>query len=1023
MRRVGAYLLQAPLGQGAHGEVWRAVHEPTGSPVAVKLLHGTHRVYGDDLLREAQALAALTHPGIARVHDLGADDGEGSPWLVMELGEASLLERPPADTGALRDVLLQVLAALGHAHARGVLHRDLKPSNVVWIEGRPKLVDFGIAVMRGRDDTSDHAGTPLYVAPEQLRGEVDLLGPWTDLYALGWMTWELCTGQHPWAGREPWALVDAHLYREPPLWPDALSPELGDWVRRCLAKAPADRFRRAADAAWALLRVPFGDAPLGRLTSPPSTTFNFGGMAPLGPVPVGDGSLAPPTPTPPPWNERWEATERWEPEPLALAGLGLFSLRRIDVVGRRAERARLWAALGQAVGGVARAVTLRGSPGIGRTALARWLCERAHETGAATPVAVLPGSDGDPWVALRAAVGRALGRWGVPAGCAPETEEGLRALVDGAPLRDEVRWAVLADWLAATSARRPRILFVDDADRAPDLLAGLRAMQARGVGRTLIVVAVEPGTDPLDGEVLDLGPLDAEEGRQLVGRLLGLEDLQAVRLLERTSGHPAYTVQLVGDWVERGWLVPAARGFRLADGVVPTLPADLHAVWQARVARLELGALASDLRRLAIWESAGGAGDRRLWRALAGKGRALRERLWPMGWLVDRDGVPALSSGVLRDSLVRAAQEAGEAPGHHRACAELLAEDEPERRGLHLLRAGEHAAAAPLLLAAAREAMARGMLARAAEWVGLAADVVPPDDALVLEGRLAFLRAEYARCRDAMVPLAERATGAVRHEAALWAAQSLMLTGPASEADRWIQVAIEHAPTEEQASSARRTRAEVLILLGRMDEADALLEPLRRSPHPLIRAAAWHTSGSLARGRDAPEEAAALYARAAEEHAANRDRFREALARIGVATQLRRLERWDEAVAAFEEAIRMAAAIGSPDVDLGRLNLAWLQVDRGAPDLARPWFAICRRGFADIPMLEAVAVVGELTCAGAAGDEDRFDEDLARLRELLSPDVAPELVEIVDQALAAWKDRPARAEALRAAWSAVAPST
>ena len=212
-QRLGAYVLEAPLGQGGGGSVWRARREDGrfDGAVAIKLLHLSlvGRAGAERFRREGQILARLTHPHIARLLDAGLTPG-GQPYLVLELVPGQRIDRhcDQRRLGLAARLALfgDVLDAVAHAHTHGVIHRDLKPGNIlVTDDGQAKLLDFGIAkLLADEADTADataltreggRALTPDYAAPEQLQGEGVTTA--TDVYALGVLLYQLLTGRHP----------------------------------------------------------------------------------------------------------------------------------------------------------------------------------------------------------------------------------------------------------------------------------------------------------------------------------------------------------------------------------------------------------------------------------------------------------------------------------------------------------------------------------------------------------------------------------------------------------------------------------------------------------------------------------------------------------------------------------------------------------------------------------------------------------------------------------------------------------
>jgi predicted ATPase len=250
------YRIDAELGLGGMGAVYRARDAVLDRDVAVKLLNesGLGTEGRERMLREAQAIAKLNHPNIVQVHDAGQLDG--TPYIVMELVEGqSLHERPPKDFPGIVAVARQVCAALEHAHQNGIIHRDLKPENVIIGEdGSAKLMDFGLARSVASRMTSEGeiTGTVFYLAPELALGQ-DFDGR-ADLYALGVMLYEMTTGELPYFKGDPLTVISQHIHASavPPRSKNPeLPPLLEQLVLQLLSKDPADR----PESAMAVLRL------------------------------------------------------------------------------------------------------------------------------------------------------------------------------------------------------------------------------------------------------------------------------------------------------------------------------------------------------------------------------------------------------------------------------------------------------------------------------------------------------------------------------------------------------------------------------------------------------------------------------------------------------------------------------------------------------------------------------------------------------------------------------------------------
>jgi serine/threonine-protein kinase len=249
------YEIVSVLGRGGMGVVYRARHLGLGIEVAVKVLG--RRSDAARFEREARAIARLDHPGCVRVLDHGV--WGKTHFIAMELLDGPTLEAAiggglPAPRALA--ITRRLLAALAHAHGKGVLHRDLKPANVILAPRGPVLIDFGLA--RLHDDAARTAegtcvGSPSYIAPERLAG-----APYderADLYAVGVVLYEMLAGARPFGDGAPRDIMQRCLTRPPrPLrarCPDV--PEAVDAiVRRALAKDPARRFADAEDMLSAL---------------------------------------------------------------------------------------------------------------------------------------------------------------------------------------------------------------------------------------------------------------------------------------------------------------------------------------------------------------------------------------------------------------------------------------------------------------------------------------------------------------------------------------------------------------------------------------------------------------------------------------------------------------------------------------------------------------------------------------------------------------------------------------------------
>jgi serine/threonine protein kinase len=254
---LGPYRIENLIGAGGMGRVYRARDTRLNRTVAIKI---SKQGFGERFEREARAVAALNHPHICQLYDVGPN------YLVMEFVEGAPLKGPLA-LGKAVEYAGEILDALDAAHRKGVVHRDLKPANILVSKQGVKLLDFGLAkqvppvggeatVTKGLTVAGSILGTVQYMSPEQLQGKpVDAR---SDLFSFGCVLYEMLTDKRAFEGENPASVIAAVLEREPA--PLAISPPLDRVVERCLAKEPDRRFQTAIDLKtalnWAIEQTP-----------------------------------------------------------------------------------------------------------------------------------------------------------------------------------------------------------------------------------------------------------------------------------------------------------------------------------------------------------------------------------------------------------------------------------------------------------------------------------------------------------------------------------------------------------------------------------------------------------------------------------------------------------------------------------------------------------------------------------------------------------------------------------------------
>ncbi len=1048
------------IGKGGMGEVWAARHKRTRDQAALKVITGLRAE--DEWARislhnEVRAMARLSHPAIVRILDHGRvpEGGQehhtGQPCIVMERVDGGslipLLGR--IAWPEVRALLFRLLRALAHAHAMGLIHRDLKPGNVlVPAQHGPrgaKLTDFGLTHPvhdRHSQPLNARVGTPSYMAPEQIEGAWRTFGAPTDLYGLGCVAWALVTGRPPFTGQQE-AMLTAHRLQAPPrLQPRRdTPPAFEDWLRWLLAKSPADRPQHAMDAARALWQ----------LDDEHTDAVGIG-------VPRG-----------------WPQPPARQGPPLE----SLFALRAMPVVGRSTLQATLWSKLRRCVRqGGTHTIVLSGSAGTGKSHLARWLCEAAAETGCVRTLHVPHSDPAGPLDGLAASLRRHLGT----AGVAPERVPDLLARVLpprvlGRPERATVFHRALVDpevegSAAATrsgaekqhdilevlehlAADRPLVIWLDDLQWAEGSVGALSHLVGRepGEGPPILILATvaltgrDPGpwvqaalralpTQPRV-DICHVGPLGTEGRRALVRQLLGLAPALSARVEDRTAGNPLFAVQLIGDWVSRGLLMPSGDGLRLRPGANTRLPDSLYEVWSAPLEEALAGLPQSARLGLELAALQGVEVDTAEWKALC-RAVGVQGELDAVERLLDRRLAVAgpegpgrhwsFVHGMLREVLVQQAWAAGRAVLWHLAAAMFLEGRtscrNKTRRARHLLAAGGVAEALPALREAARaqwesgdRRLAEGLID---QWrKGLIDLQIPQGDPQW--GEQALMQCGLLRHRGDLrtaSQIMKRALDAARRhrwrplipQLLIEAGDVERLQGRLAQADAYLAHAESAAEAiEDPVAAARATQKRAVVAAGFGQHQDAI-QLADASRHALQQAGCQvdaavslliRSEALLALGRRSQARAGLI--QASGEYARHGCRWGVADVAAALAWLDREEGDLDSATAHADEAIALLESLHSASVDVARLHRAFIRLDRRQYDDAEVDLSALWRHF-DAEGLDSrrgQARVGLILCDAGRGRWRDLNEQLSaaerELPEVLRPDAS--LVALLERAV------------------------
>ena len=984
--------------------MWAAMHLDSGTPAAIKCLHGPSA----SLEQEVRAMARLHHPHVIEVFELGQE--EGQPWFAMSRAYGSLAKwQAQAPWPRLARWLSQLIEALAHAHARGLVHRDLKPSNVLLdATGSVRLADFGVAWAQG--PSAPYAvGTAAYMAPEQLTHAWRDFGPWTDLYALGCLVWAMVTGDPPFGHLSVQNLIEAHrTHRLPPLRSTIDVPaDLEAWLQTLLAKAPEERPELAADA---LATLPSGPcvipaSPQPRARRAPATVTHDLPPSATPPRPIPAGPPAPPTPRPSRWPDPWiPEAPRWS------VGLGLLPVRTVPLIGRDPHRQALWDALQTAASCNAQRRAITGPVGIGKSHLAQALLHAAHETGAALVWAQGPRSLRSMLRAqLRAdtpdVLMAMLQRRRVPHAAR------LARWLSGQGLPTEALLEALHGWLSTRS--RPVVWWLDEPD---DDTLELAERLTEGRLRLLAVMThARPRPSPAWPST-SLGPLSAADMQRLLRSLVGLEDGLAAQIEARAEGRAADALGWVRDWAARGWLRPTPQGFVLT--VSEGLFTSLDDPWRARLARW---AEHHDLAAMAVAATYGRTVPRPLWEAAcddlgiaADASVALREGLAQV-----TDTELQLTS-ELRHALLATAH-----PTEPQAWSSALHRALPNHadaglRARLLLGAGRTEEAVPALLAAAHQAAQHGRLAEGLDLLQRHDDAVgppPTEESRVLRARL--LRAR-GHVDDAAHALGDLHTPEALHLRSGLALDRMHLDHAEALAHQALAAAdsgsVVAARAAAQLGNVARRRGDGPGTRHWMRRAVALLEL-----DDLERGWSWHAlalaeaqSGNDTAAAEGFRKALTAYEAAARvSNAASCElELGNVAQRAGDLVEARR--RWQWALARFER-------VGNSDAALPRLNLALADLVDGHDHAARRGLLAARIEFERLGREGMVAAVHACLLPLVAGEPDAtaFELHLAEARSGLvrtgfrDPTVRWAVQRARQRAAAAgWPERAMRLEVL-----------